>query len=397
MGIAVDPELRANPRETVNGARLTAARARDPYHLRKLLHPYHLKRARTLLGGEIPAPSTIEIDLTDGACNQACVHCCFGSGPHRALRSIDPDRLLSFLTTAYAHGTRAFELVGGGEPTNHPRVAEIIERIHQLGVDASEPARIGLVTNGVRLPRIHAVAQRLEWIRVSLDAADEITYCELHGVRVAQGHFPRVLSNISALGQHVDPTRIRLAYLVVPPINHRRDMIIAAAELASAHAVQHIAFRPAFLRHETQREDWWEAASAIDEARRRHGPALVLGGSGTGSWDHALGVQPHPTGRCRTRPLVMVIKADGTIPTCILFRDRMGERPPLGNIAHGFETVWFSERHRRSLAAVDRSTCPTVCKHFRADAVLDELEGAYARSEPPPPIEADTIDNPHFI
>jgi MoaA/NifB/PqqE/SkfB family radical SAM enzyme len=379
----------------VSGARLIAVQARDPYHLHKLLHPYHLKRAGALLDGEIPAPSTIEIDLTDGACNQACVHCCFGSGPHRVLRSIDPDRLLAFLEAAYARGTRAFELVGGGEPTNHPRVKEIVERIQGLGVDGGDQARIGLVTNGVRLQRILAVAHHLEWVRISLDAPDELTYCELHGVRAAQSHFARVLSNLTALGQRIDRARIRLAYLVVPPINHQRDKIIAATDLAAAHRVQHVAFRPAFVGHATRREDWWEAADAIREAKRRHGATFVLGGAG-GSWDQVLGVRPQPTGPCRTRPLVMVIKADGTIPSCILFRERMGERPPLGNIADGFDAVWFSERHHRSLAAVDRSTCPTVCKHFRADAALDEIEDA-TNGWPASAIDTDTIDNPHFI
>ena len=382
--------------KTVSGARLIATHARDPYHPHKLLHPYHLKRARKLLGGEIPPPSTIEIDLTDGACNQACVHCCFGSGPHRALRSIDPDRLLAFLEVAYANGTRAFELVGGGEPTNHARISEIIERIHGLGVNGGEQARIGLVTNGVRLTRILAVAHHLEWVRVSLDAPDDVTYCALHGVRAAQGHFAKVLSNIEALGKHVDVARIRLAYLVVPPINHQRDKILAATDLASAHRVHHIAFRPAFVGHGAPREDWWEAANAIREAKRRHGTAFALGGTG-GSWDQVLGVRPHPTGPCRTRPLVMVIKADGTIPSCILFRERLKERPPLGNIADGFDAVWFSERHRRSLAAVNRSACPTVCKHFRADAALDEIEHVVADGDSAPAIDADTIDNPHFI
>jgi sulfatase maturation enzyme AslB (radical SAM superfamily) len=167
--------------------RLIAAPARDPYHRHKLFHPYHLERARTLLDGEIPAPSTIEIDLTDGACNQACLHCCFGSGPHRALRAIDPDRLIAFIEAAYAHGTRAFELVGGGEPTNHPQVSEIIQRIHDAGLRGGEQARIGLVSNGVRLRRIFAVAHHLEWVRISLDAPDEATYSELHGVCAAQG------------------------------------------------------------------------------------------------------------------------------------------------------------------------------------------------------------------
>jgi hypothetical protein len=93
----------------------------------------------------------------------------------------------------------------------------------------------------------------------------------------------------------------------------------------------------------------------------------------------------------------MVIKADGTIPSCILFRERLGERPPLGDIADGFEAVWFSEHHRRSLATVNRRDCPTVCKHFRADAALDELEDATANGGSAPDIAGDAIDNPHFI
>ncbi len=380
----------------MSDTRLIAAPTRDPYHLHKLFHPYHLKRARTLLDGEIPAPSTIEIDLTDGACNQACVHCCYGSGPHRALRAIEPDRLIAFIATSYAHGTRAFELVGGGEPTNHPRVSEIIQRIHDIGVQGGEQARIGLVSNGVRLTRILAVAHHLEWVRISLDAADEATYCELHGVRAAQGHFAKVLSNISALTERVDATRVRLGYLVVPPINHERDKILAAVDLAGVYGVQHIVFRPAFVSHTTCREDWWESAKAIGEAKQRHGSHFVLGGRG-GSWDQVLGLREQPSGPCRTRPLVMVIKADGTIPSCILFRERLDERPPIGNIVDGFEAVWFSERHRRSLAAVDRRDCPTVCKHFRADAALDELEDATVNGDSAPAIAGDVIDNPHFI
>ena len=380
----------------MSDTRLIAAPARDPYHLHKLFYPYHLERARTLLDGEIPAPSTIEIDLTDGACNQACVHCCFGSGPHRALRAIDPDRLIPYLETAYAHGTRAFELVGGGEPTNHPRLSEIIQRIHDIGMQGGEQARIGLVSNGVRLTRTFAVAHHLEWVRISLDAPDEATYCELHSVRAEQEHYAKVLSNVSALAERVDATRIRLGYLVVPPINHRHDKILAAADLASTYDVQHIVFRPAFVSHPTRREDWRESARAIDEAKQRHGSNFVLGGSG-GSWDQVLGLREQPSGPCRTRPLVMVIKADGTIPSCILFRERLVERPPLGNIADGFEAVWFSDRHRRSLAAVNRRDCPTVCKHFRADAALDELEDATANGDPAPAITGDAIDNPHFI
>jgi hypothetical protein len=110
-----------------------------------------------------------------------------------------------------------------------------------------------------------------------------------------------------------------------------------------------------------------------------------------------LRLREQPSGPCRTRPLVLVIKADGTIPSCILFRERLGERPPLGSIADGFQAVWFGDRHRHSLATVDRRSCPAVCKHFRADAALDEVERATACGGSPPEIADDVIDNPHFI
>jgi hypothetical protein len=58
--------------------------------------------------------------------------------------------------------------------------------------------------------------------------------------------------------------------------------------------------------------------------------------------------------------------------------------------------VWFSERHRRSLAAVNRRACPPVCKHFRADAALDEFQDATANGHSAPAV-AYVIDNPHFI
>lgn len=368
----------------------------NPYHEHKLLLPYHATRGRAILAGQIPPPSTIEIDVTDGACNQACTHCCFGSGPHRKLRSIDVGMLLPFLAEAYSHGTCAFELVGGGEPTNHPRLAEVIHGIAALAEPGRERPHIGLVTNGVRLDRAFPVAGCLDWVRVSLDSADREVYNTLHGVDPRLGHFDRVLKHIRDLLTIIDPARVRVGYLVVPPNNHQRDRIFAAVELAAELGVKHIAFRPAFLPYDVDSTPWQEAAAAITEAKQAYSSSFVLGGTG-GSWDYAIGKRQQPIGVCKTRPLVMVIKADGTIPSCILFRERLDERPALGKIADGFEPLWFSDAHKESLRRVDRMTCPNVCKHFRADEALTILEKALLAGAAPPLVDAVEVDNPHFI
>ena len=369
----------------------------NPYHQNKLFVDYHLQRAKEILNGAIPAPSTIEIDLTDGACNQACLHCFFDSNPSKSLNIIDPDLLLTFLNEAYGHGTYAFELVGGGEPTNHPKIAQIVARIAAMShFDHDESPHIGLVTNGVLLNRIFPVIDKIEWIRISLDTVDKDVYNKLHGISSSSNHHNRVLDNIEQAVNLSGKDKIRIGYLVVPPFNHKPEQIRQAVSLANELGVKHIAFRPASLiGYETDSSNWEVVSRTIQEETQRYPDGFVLGGTG-GSWDYVLGGKQQPIGSCRTRPLVLVIKADGTIPSCILFREKLDQRSALGHLSDGFTNVWFSESHKTSLSQIDRRTCPDVCKHFRADSALDILEENLPQGDELV-LDPRTVDNPYFI
>lgn len=368
----------------------------NPYHDDKIFWPYHTVKALAIIRGDIPAPSLIEIDPSDEGCNQACGHCCFGSNPHRRIVLIDVGLLLSFLADAYACGTYAFELVGGGEPTNHPRVADIVYGIATLTRSGLELPHIGMVTNGVLLERIFSVAECFDFVRISLDAPEPDLYNRLHGVPKASKHYAKVIRNITMLISIIGASKVRIGYLVVPPHNHRRETILRTIALASELGVQHIAFRPAFLDRPVDQSMWQEAAATICEARRTYRPSFILGGTG-GSWEYALGNREHPSGICRTRPLVLTIKADGTIPSCFLYRERLRERLAIGHISRGFQRVWFSEEHQRSIQAVERSTCPEFCKLFRADRTLDRLEKLFLSSGTIQPLADSEVDNPYFI
>lgn len=370
------------------------AETRNPYHDHKLFWHYHLERAGLLLAGQIPPPSLVEIDPTDGGCNQNCIFCCFHSGPHRKLISADVPMLLSFLAEAYAHGTYAFELVGGGEPTNHKNVASLIAGIAALVQPEKERSHIGLVTNGVRLERIFAVAHLLDFVRVSLDSAYPPTYSLLHGVPQNANHFERVTGNIRRLVELIGTEKVRVGYLVVPPHNHSENQIAKAAEMAFQMKVQHIAFRPVSGGPNAKPGMWLEALRAINALKGIYPNGFILGGEG-GFWPHVSNAQNQPTGLCRTRPLVLTIKANGTIPSCFLYRERLAERPALGHISQGFRHIWFSEAHEQSLRAVRRETCPAACKLYRADAALQILQDAAA--SPVPSLTDAELDNPHFV
>lgn len=369
-------------------------RVNNPYHDNKLYWPYHRARAETILSGQIPAPSLIEIDPTDEGCNQSCVFCCFGSGTHRKMRSIPVDPLLHFLSQAYDAGTYAFELVGGGEPTNHKEIAKIIQRIAALAKPGVERPHIGIVTNGVRLDRIFPVAEHLDFVRVGLDAPDAALYNTLHGIPSSSPHFTRMINNISTLVGKIGGKKVRLGYLVTPPYNYERGTILRAAELAHGLGVEHVAFRPAFSRTDATTEMWLEASEAVSFAKEKYSDGFILGGT-AGSWPHVLGKELHPTGRCRTRPLVLVVKADGTIPSCFLYRERLAERPAIGTIFQQFADVWFSETHTRSLQEVNRSTCPEVCKLYRTERALSALESSDNKESLV--LDDAELDDPHFI
>jgi MoaA/NifB/PqqE/SkfB family radical SAM enzyme len=368
---------------------------KNAYHEKKLLHPYHMERVTSILNGNIPVPSNIEIDLTDEGCNQACLHCCFGSSSSKKVRRINQNELMKFLEDAFSCGSRAFELVGGGEPTNHPEIADIIERIASFG-ESGDRACIGLVTNGVLLDRVFPSIENLQWIRISLDAADERIYNQIHGIPSGLGHFSRVVKNIKMSVQLAKHDVIRVGYLVIPPYNHQKENIFRAAELAHELKVKHIAFRPVFLDRDIDVDLWQEASDAINECKMIYGEEFVIGGS-DGSWNYVLGNKAQPKGVCRTRPLVLVVKADGSIPSCFLFREKKDQRPFLGHISEGFKEVWFSEKHYQSIKSVNRETCPKVCKSFRADNTLDELENEIKLYGSLDSARNDDIDNPFFI
>lgn len=66
---------------------------------------------------------------------------------------------------------------GGGEPTLHPGFDDVIRRV------ASHGMRSSLVSNGVRIDQRRAnILGNCSWIRISLDAATEETYCSTRKV-----------------------------------------------------------------------------------------------------------------------------------------------------------------------------------------------------------------------
>lgn len=338
----------------------------NPFHKDKVW--LHQAAVEKLAQDELVAPATVEIDLTDGACNQSCLHCCFHSGEGQKLVQIDPNRILQILTELKTMGTRGIEFVGGGEPTAHKHVHYIIEETLKLGFD------VGLITNGLLAHRVADLAKELAFIRISLDSANQHTYDTMHGVTAGKQDFDKVLNNIRLLRKQIPlnnrgQMQLGIGYLVVPPFNHTQAEVLAAAQLANDLQVDYLVYRPAQLGQDADYSQWQSAQEAIGEARilLSNSHTQILGSAQT-RWESLL-PENHPKGRCDGRPLVGIIRANGEIAFCNLRRNQSNLR--IGNIHEGsFSDQWFSQKNQDAFNNFNINDCPVPCKINAYTAVV---------------------------
>jgi MoaA/NifB/PqqE/SkfB family radical SAM enzyme len=115
---------------------------------------YHVDRLAAIKRGEQPAPVNVEIDLSN-RCQMGCSFCHFAhthsKGPLAHKREFDTGDLMDYqlaldiLEQLNDAGVRSITWSGGGEPTLHPKIAQIVTYAHELGFDQ------GIYTNGLRL------------------------------------------------------------------------------------------------------------------------------------------------------------------------------------------------------------------------------------------------------
>lgn len=142
---------------------------------------WHIERIAQLRAGRDIVPTHLQLIISD-LCNQDCHFCAYRmeggfstelfplDGKKNPTRFIPTEKAAEILRDAYRMGVRAVEFTGGGEPTVHPAWVWILNFAQSLGLDT------GLVTNGTRLANAWDTLNGLTWLRISLDAGNELTY-----------------------------------------------------------------------------------------------------------------------------------------------------------------------------------------------------------------------------
>ena len=158
---------------------------------------WHLEKIAKLRRKQDIVPTHLQLIISD-LCNQDCHFCAYRmeggfstelfpeGGKKNPARFIPIDKAIGILDDAAALGVKAIEFTGGGEPTVHPQWAAIISHAQGLGL------KTGLVTNGTRIGGQAELLSKLTWLRISLDAGNELTYAAIRQSKL----WDKVLENI---------------------------------------------------------------------------------------------------------------------------------------------------------------------------------------------------------
>ena len=203
------------------------------------------------------SPVSINLDLTS-ACNFSCPFC-VDSKLINSRKSLDSKEVMKTIDTLQAHGLLSVILIGGGEPTLHKNFDEIVRYVKRKGL------QIGIVTNGSRLEKVEGVVdvlQEKDWIRISIDAADERTFKGLHHPKT-EVTLSRVLGRAKKVKEKNPVVSLGYSFVIVwegVEVHGKRlspniDEMARSAELAKEFSFDYISFKPCLVRvEESNRE-----------------------------------------------------------------------------------------------------------------------------------------------
>jgi molybdenum cofactor biosynthesis enzyme MoaA len=215
------------------------------------------------------SPISINLDLT-AACNFACRYC-VDSELINSGKAMGLEDLRKTIDVLHSHGLLSVILIGGGEPTLYKDFGKVVRYLKGKGL------QVGIVTNGTRMDRIEEIAQELkekDWVRISIDAAREETFRDLHRPKTRQG-LARILEGARRVKEKNPTVSMGYSFVIIwegmeingSVLRSNLEEIAEAAELAKRYSFDYLSVKPCLVRlEETKRESLLEK---VDETKER--------------------------------------------------------------------------------------------------------------------------------
>lgn len=317
------------------------------------------KDAKRLRAGKAVIPRMISCWLTH-ICNLSCSYCLYTESHNEKYKDVvDTEKFLKFVDEIARLGIEGIEFGGGGEPTIHKDCFKIAKYAKDRGM------QVGMLTNAARFD-VPLALESFRYIRLGVDAHNDELYQAVKGTKA--GVFAKTEANCRELIEARNKAGLKFPRIGVKHLIGRKNagylrQLVQWAESIGADYVHFKAEHnsPDSLEVGNVRDSY---QTILEELKGEY-PGFIKGDLGF------LQGKFH----CFMSPIHAVLDAHGNLNQCCYFTEQQDQ---IGNVfKHGFESIWFSDRHREVMANKTIEGCNKFdCRWHAYNAqAVDMLEG----------------------
>lgn len=336
-------------------------------------------------------PITMELDLTN-VCSHRCPLCAgrrLANSAQEELFAVAGDGEQIPKANAAQHiaqmaeaGVRAVTFTGGGEPTVHPDLGELVGLAASLGLD------VGLITHGGLLHKhdVEKLVANCTWIRVSVDASSPEEFQITHGRDATE--WARVWTNLARLvaaktrhkAAATGSATLGIGVLTGP---QNVSGLLRLAESARDHGLDYVQVRP-FHRYVD-----FDVTPYLQQAKEKFdSPTFTVVGSVHKYSLIADGrIAPRNYSVCHFAQFSSVICANEKIYVCCHYRN--AEDFCIGDLRReSFLEIMRGSRRAEVTARIAVSKCQVLCRgdhvNRQVQSLLDGTAPRTAADSVPP-------------
>lgn len=329
----------------------------------------HTEKVKDILDGRRTAPIYVRIKPTN-VCNQKCWYCVYADDAvieNREVNrreSIPWEKLQEIIQDLSDIGTKAITFSGGGEPLCYPNIIDALHLVQDNGLDYA------MISNGQALEEeARKALANANWLRISLDSANEETYERIRGVKT----YRKVLTNIERFADEKSKDCTLGVNCVVTKDNY--TMIYELCRILSEIGVNNVKFSPLMVKGKMP-EYHYQIESHVKEQiirAKEDVESQTFKVIDKYSNDESLKDDFIKCPHCYISEVFTVIGADCRVYFC--HQRAYTESGMIGDISNrSFRDVWFSEEITQKLRKLNpQEDCNFRCAFEERNRLLESL------------------------
>jgi MoaA/NifB/PqqE/SkfB family radical SAM enzyme len=326
----------------------------------RVLTFYH--EAKMIRERKMPPPR-MAIVYPTYVCNQDCLWCEYDAENTEHNSIMSKENLRQLAEDLHRLQIESVEFCGGGEPTLHPILAEVIRDLKE-----NKGISVGILTNGTKLKGelAEAVVDCCSYVRVGFDGGTIETCNAVKRPKTPEARVESVIEKLRDLmvlrNERKSACRISMKVVVDQNNMHELEECVKLYLEMGLDSVQFKAAR--LVDSEVSEEEASQINVELERLRAAYPDAIILGGA----------TKVDIATKCWLTPFQVTIDALGEAFLCCYYRHRK-EAHSIGNcFESNINDFWYANRHWEAIDGIKACECNNLdCRFVEYNKILDSL------------------------